>query len=124
MPEHTQSIDPTSIIIPAELRPLDGRFGAGPSKVRAEQVDFLASLGGSVLGTSHRQAPVKNLVKAVRSGLVEFFGAPVGYEAGLGNGGATAFWDIASFGLVRERSQHLAFCEVSSNCASATNAQP
>ena len=124
MPEHTQSIDPTSIIIPAELRPLDGRFGAGPSKVRAEQVDFLASLGGSVLGTSHRQAPVKNLVKAVRSGLVEFFGAPDGYEVVLGNGGATAFWDIAAFGLVRERSQHLTFGEFSSKFASVTKAAP
>ena len=124
MPEHTQSIDPTSIIIPAELRPLDGRFGAGPSKVRAEQVDFLASLGGSVLGTSHRQAPVKNLVKAVRSGLVDFFGAPEGYEVVLGNGGATAFWDIAAFGLVRERSQHLTFGEFSSKFASVTKAAP
>jgi phosphoserine aminotransferase len=115
--------------IPADLLPKDGRFGAGPSKVRPEQVDYLASLGTgalgeTVLGTSHRQAPVKNLVGAVREGLAELFSLPEGYEIILGNGGSTAFWDIAAFGLVRERAQHLAFGEFSSKFATVTNNAP
>jgi phosphoserine aminotransferase len=103
---------------------MDGRFGSGPSKVRPEQVDYLASLGRTVLGTSHRQAPVKNLVGAVREGLSELFSLPEGYEIILGNGGSTAFWDIAAFGLVRERAQHLSFGEFSSKFATVTNNAP
>ena len=110
--------------IPADLLPKDGRFGSGPSKVRPEQVEYLASLGTSLLGTSHRQAPVRNLVGAVREGLAELFSLPDGYEIILGNGGSTAFWDIAAFGLVRARAQHLAFGEFSSKFAAVTNNAP
>jgi len=110
--------------IPADLLPKDGRFGSGPSKVRPEQVEYLAGLGTTLLGTSHRQAPVKNLVGAVREGLSELFTLPEGYEIILGNGGSTAFWDIAAFGLVRERAQHLAFGEFSSKFATVTNNAP
>ncbi len=112
------------ITIPAELLPADGRFGSGPSKVRPEQIDYLGSLGRTVLGTSHRQAPVKNLVGEVRQGLRDLFSLPDGYEIILGNGGSTAFWDIAAFGLVRERSQHLAFGEFSSKFGNVTAAAP
>lgn len=112
------------LTLPAELLPKDGRFGSGPSKVRPEQVEYLASLGTTVLGTSHRQAPVKNLVRAVREGISELFGLPDGYEVVLGNGGSTAFWDIAAFGLVRERAQHLSFGEFSSKFASVTSNAP
>ncbi|MER7073481.1 phosphoserine transaminase [Terrabacter sp. NPDC000476] len=116
---------PTSpITIPAELLPADGRFGSGPSKVRPEQIDHLVALGRTVLGTSHRQAPVKALVGDVRQGLRDLFGLPEGYEIVLGNGGSTAFWDIAAFGLVRERAQHLAFGEFSSKFASVTKGAP
>ncbi|KGN42054.1 phosphoserine transaminase [Knoellia aerolata] len=113
-----------AISLPADLLPTDGRFGSGPSKVRPEQVEFLASLGTTVLGTSHRQAPVKNLVKSVRTGLADLFSLPEGYEVVLGNGGATAFWDIAAFGLVRERAQHLAFGEFSSKFGAVTANAP
>ena len=113
----------TSITIPANLLPKDGRFGAGPSKVRPEQLDALAA-SAKLLGTSHRQAPVKNLVGSVRSGLSEFFRAPEGYEVVLGVGGSTAFWDIASFGLVENKAQHLSFGEFGSKFASATNKAP
>ncbi|WP_404384916.1 phosphoserine transaminase [Knoellia locipacati] len=113
-----------AITIPSDLLPADGRFGSGPSKVRPEQVEFLASLGTTVLGTSHRQAPVKNLVKSVRSGLADLFSLPEGYEVVLGNGGATAFWDIAAFGLVRDRAQHLAFGEFSSKFGAVTSNAP
>jgi phosphoserine aminotransferase len=116
--------DPTTIVIPADLKPADGRFGCGPSKVRPEAVAALAAVGGSLLGTSHRQAPVKNTVKRVRQGLNALFSVPEGYEVVLGNGGATAFWDIASFGLVRERSQHLHFGEFSSKFASVCKGAP
>ena len=112
------------LTLPVDLLPKDGRFGSGPSKVRPEQVDYLASIGTTVLGTSHRQAPVKNLVGAVREGISELFSLPDGYEVVLGNGGSTAFWDIAAFGLVRERAQHLAFGEFSSKFASVTNNAP
>ena len=114
----------TSITIPANLLPKDGRFGAGPSKVRPEQMDALAAASAKLLGTSHRQAPVKNLVGSVRSGLSEFFRAPEGYEVVLGVGGSTAFWDIASFGLVENKAQHLSFGEFGSKFASATNKAP
>jgi phosphoserine aminotransferase len=112
------------LTLPAELLPKDGRFGSGPSKVRPEQVEYLASLGTTVLGTSHRQAPVKNLVGAVREGISELFSLPDGYEVVLGNGGSTAFWDIAAFGLVRERAQHLSFGEFSSKFATVTSNAP
>lgn len=114
----------TSITIPANLLPKDGRFGAGPSKVRPEQMDALAAASSKLLGTSHRQAPVKNLVCSVRNGLSEFFRAPEGYEVVLGVGGSTAFWDIASFGLVENKAQHLSFGEFGSKFASATNKAP
>jgi len=116
--------DPATLSIPAELLPQDGRFGCGPSKVRPEQVDYLASLGRSVLGTSHRQAPVRNLVGQVRAGLADLFSLPEGYEIVLGNGGSTAFWDIAAFGLVRDRAQHLAFGEFSAKFGSVTQNAP
>lgn len=114
----------TDLKLPDDLLPADGRFGCGPSKVRPEQVAALSALGTTVLGTSHRQAPVKNLVKAVREGLSELFQLPEGYEVVLGNGGSTAFWDIAAFGLVRDRAQHLAFGEFSAKFASVTKGAP
>jgi phosphoserine aminotransferase len=113
-----------AITIPDHLKPADGRFGAGPSKVRLEALQALAATGTSLLGTSHRQAPVKNLVGRVREGISSLFSLPEGYEVVLGNGGATAFWDIATFGLIRERSQHLSFGEFSSKFASAAKAAP
>jgi phosphoserine aminotransferase len=112
------------LTIPADLLPADGRFGSGPSKVRPAQVEALTAIARTVLGTSHRQAPVKNLVAAVRSGLSTFFDLPEGYEVVLGNGGATAFWDIAAFGLVRDRAQHLSFGEFSSKFAAVTRKAP
>ncbi|MDN3481775.1 phosphoserine transaminase [Arthrobacter sp. APC 3897] len=110
--------------IPAELLPRDGRFGAGPSKVRPEQLEALSRAGTNLLGTSHRQAPVRNLVGSVREGLSSLFRAPDGYEVVLGVGGSTAFWDVASFGLVREKAQHLSFGEFGSKFAAATNKAP
>ncbi|QDY89161.1 phosphoserine transaminase [Arthrobacter sp. UKPF54-2] len=114
----------TSITIPANLLPKDGRFGAGPSKVRPEQIQALSAAAETLLGTSHRQAPVKNLVGSVRTGLSDFFRAPEGYEVILGVGGSTAFWDIASFGLVENKAQHLSFGEFGSKFAAATNKAP
>lgn len=116
--------DTSQLQIPAELLPADGRFGAGPSKVRKEQVDAIAAAGSTLLGTSHRQAPVKNLVGSVREGLKQFFAAPEGYEVILGVGGSTAFWDVASFGLVRSKAQHLSFGEFGSKFAKATDKAP
>jgi phosphoserine aminotransferase len=116
-------VSDTSITIPANLLPKDGRFGAGPSKVRPEQMEALAA-ASQLLGTSHRQTPVKNLVGSVRNGLSQFFRAPEGYEVILGVGGSTAFWDIASFGLVENKAQHLSFGEFGSKFASATNKAP
>lgn len=110
------------ISIPTNLLPLDGRFGCGPSRVRPEQVSFLASLNPGVLGTSHRQAPVKNLVKSVQEGLAELFRIPDGYEVLLGNGGATAFWDSAVHSLIEKRSQHLTYGEFGAKFASAAKA--
>ena len=112
------------IQIPAELKPADGRFGCGPSKVRPEAVAALAAQGSTLLGTSHRQAPVKNLVKRVREGVAQLFSLPEGYQVVLGNGGSTAFWDIAAFGLIRNKSQHLSFGEFSSKFAAAAKAAP
>ncbi len=118
------SVDPATIVIPADLLPADGRFGCGPSKVRPEQLDALVAAGDTVLGTSHRQPAVKNLVGSVRSGLTELFSLPNGWEIVLGNGGSTVFWDIATFGLISERSQHLVFGEFSSKFAEASAAAP
>ncbi|GAB3885042.1 hypothetical protein GCM10027612_19760 [Microbispora bryophytorum subsp. camponoti] len=112
------------IVIPADIKPADGRFGCGPSKVRPEQLAALADAGAKVMGTSHRQKPVKNLVARVRAGLTDLFSLPEGYEVVLGNGGTTAFWDIASFGLIREKSQHLNFGEFSSKFATVAKKAP
>jgi phosphoserine aminotransferase len=116
--------DTSQLQIPAEFLPADGRFGAGPSKVRREQVEAIAAAGSKLLGTSHRQAPVKNLVGSIREGLKDFFAAPEGYEVVLGVGGSTAFWDVASFGLVRSKAQHLSFGEFGSKFAKATDRAP
>lgn len=116
--------DAAPLTIPADLLPQDGRFGCGPSKVRPAQVDYLTSIARTVLGTSHRQAPVRNLVGQVRDGLSDLFSLPDGYEIILGNGGSTAFWDIAAFGLVRQRAQHLAFGEFSAKFGSVTQKAP
>jgi phosphoserine aminotransferase len=113
-----------SIIIPDNIKPLDGRFGCGPSKIRPEALAALSASGNSILGTSHRQKPVKNVVKRVREGLTSLFNLPEGYEVVLGNGGSTAFWDIATFGLIEERSQHLVFGEFSSKFAAAAKEAP
>ena len=118
------SVDPATIIVPADLLPSDGRFGCGPSKVRPEQVDAVVAARSTVLGTSHRQPAVKNLVGSVRAGLTELFSLPDGWEILLGNGGSTVFWDVATFGLIRDRSQHLVFGEFSSKFADAANAAP
>jgi len=112
------------IQIPADIKPADGRFGAGPSKVRVEALDALAATGTSLLGTSHRQAPVKNLVGRVRAGIADLFQLPDGYEVILGNGGSTAFWDVATHGLIENRSQHLTFGEFSSKFAKAAKLAP
>jgi phosphoserine aminotransferase len=118
------SAEQTQLTIPAELKPADGRFGCGPSKVRPQALARLAGEGAAVMGTSHRQAPVKALVGEIRSGLKELFGAPDGYEVALGNGGATAFWDAAACGLVERRSQHLAFGEFSAKFAQVCKEAP
>ncbi|WP_238147725.1 phosphoserine transaminase [Rothia uropygioeca] len=112
-----------NIVIPENILPVDGRFGAGPSKVRPEQVDAVVS-AQNILGTSHRQAPVKNLVGSVRSGLSNLFGLPEGYEVILGTGGATSFWDSATFNLVRSKAAHLSFGEFGSKFAAATDKAP
>jgi phosphoserine aminotransferase len=111
-----------TLTIPADLLPADGRFGCGPSKVRAEQVAALVEAGPTLLGTSHRQAPVKNLVGDVRERLSELFRLPEGYEIVAGNGGSTAFWDAAAFGLIERRSQNLAFGEFGGKFAKAASA--
>ena len=113
-----------AITIPDALKPADGRFGAGPSKIRVDALQALADTGSSLMGTSHRQAPVRDTVGRVREGIAQLFGLPEGYEVVLGNGGATAFWDIATFGLIRERSQHLSFGEFSSKFAKAAQQAP
>jgi phosphoserine aminotransferase len=119
----TESANP-AIVIPADLKPADGRFGCGPSKVRPEQLSALAESGATYMGTSHRQKPVKSLVGRVRSGLAELFSLPEGHRVVLSNGGTTAFWDAAAFGLVREKSQHLSFGEFSSKFAKVTAKAP
>jgi phosphoserine aminotransferase len=114
----------TAFQIPPAIRPADGRFGCGPSKVRAEQLAHLAGAGSALMGTSHRQAPVRELVGRLRAGLAELFALPDGYEVVLGNGGTTAFWDAAAAGLVRERALHLTFGEFSQKFASVTKGAP
>jgi phosphoserine aminotransferase len=114
----------TELQIPTELKPRDGRFGSGPSRVRPAQLEHLAGAGAAVMGTSHRQKPVKRVVAQIRSGLRELFSLPDGYEVGLGNGGTTAFWDAATCGLVRERALHLAYGEFSSKFAACTRGAP
>ncbi|MFI9454599.1 MULTISPECIES: phosphoserine transaminase [unclassified Amycolatopsis] len=116
--------DAPELTLPADLKPADGRFGCGPSKVRDEQLANLAKSGATYLGTSHRQKPVKSLVGRVRAGLSELFSLPEGYEVVLGNGGTTAFWDAAAFGLVRERAQHFTYGEFSSKFATVTKGAP
>jgi phosphoserine aminotransferase len=111
------------LTIPADIKPKDGRFGCGPSKVRPEQLQALAA-AGDLFGTSHRQAPVKNLVGRVRDGLRQLFALPDGYEVILGNGGSTAFWDAAAFGLVDKKSLHLTYGEFSSKFASCVAKNP
>ncbi|HET8602671.1 MAG TPA: phosphoserine transaminase [Marmoricola sp.] len=117
MPDHV-------LQIPASLKPADGRFGAGPSKIQLGHLDALAATGTSLMGTSHRQAPVRALVGQVRDGLAALFSLPEGYEVVLGNGGSTAFWDVATHGLIRQRSQHLSFGEFTSKFAKAAAAAP
>lgn len=112
------------ITIPSDLLPADGRFGSGPSRVRPAQMDALLAANPGIIGTSHRQAPVKNVVGRVRRGLAELFSLPEGYEVVLGNGGSTAFWDVAALGLVRRRAQHLVLGEFSSKFAKETAAAP
>ena len=115
---------PDALRIPSDLLPADGRFGSGPSKIQTAHLDALAATGTSLMGTSHRQAPVRSLVGRVRTGLADLFALPEGWEVVLGNGGATAFWDAAAFGLIRERSQHLTFGEFSAKFATAVARAP
>jgi phosphoserine aminotransferase len=120
----TTAIDPATIAIPSHLLPADGRFGCGPSKVRPAQAEALRSVATSLLGTSHRQKPVKSQVGRVRAGLAELFALPDGYEVILGNGGSTAFWDAATFGLIGDRAQFLTFGEFGSKFAKAARTAP
>src|SRR5215216_508744 len=114
----------TTPVLPGDLRPGDGRFGSGPSKVRQEAVDALAAAAPTFLGTSHRQAPVRGLVGRIRAGLAELFDLPDGYEVALGNGGSTLFWDLATFSLIERRSQHLVFGEFSAKFAVPFGSHP
>jgi len=112
------------IHLPAELRPSDGRFGSGPSKVRQEAVAALAAAAPTYLGTSHRSNSVRSVVGLVRAGLTDLFALPDGYEVVLGNGGAACFWDVATFGLIERRSQHLSFGQFSASFAACAAAAP
>jgi phosphoserine aminotransferase len=116
--------DMTQLLIPDDLKPVDGRFGCGPSRVRPEALARLAGDGAAVMGTSHRQKPVKALVADIRAGLGELFSAPDGYEVALGNGGATAFWDAAAFGLIDHYPLHLVYGEFSGKFAQVTKQAP
>ena len=109
----------SEIIIPNNLLPADGRFGCGPSKVRPAQLAAFATAGAELMGTSHRQAPVKHLVKRVQDGLMDLFHNPEGYEIVLGNGGSTAFWDVAAFSLAQAKAQNLVHGEFGNKFASA-----
>jgi len=114
----------TVLQIPEELKPADGRFGSGPSRVRSAQLAHLAGPGAAVMGTSHRQKPVKDLVADIRAGIGDLFSIPDGYEVALGNGGTTAFWDAATCSLIRERALHLAYGEFSAKFAACTRGAP
>jgi phosphoserine aminotransferase len=116
--------EPAKIVIPAAMLPADGRFGSGPTKIRDTQIEALAAAGRDLLGTSHRQAPVRKLVQRVREGLATLFALPDDYLVVLGNGGTTAFWDVAAFGLVSGRAQHLSFGEFSAKFAKVTGSAP
>ncbi|HYN75259.1 MAG TPA: phosphoserine transaminase [Candidatus Limnocylindria bacterium] len=116
--------DPADVVIPVDLLPADGRFGSGPSKVRPEQVAALSALSTTYLGTSHRQKTVKSQVGRLRAGLGDLFDLPEGYEVVLGNGGSTAFWDAATFGLIEDRAQFLTFGEFGAKFAAAAKAAP
>ncbi|HTY71019.1 MAG TPA: phosphoserine transaminase [Actinomycetes bacterium] len=118
------ALDPTAIQIPADIKPSDGRFGSGPSKVRPAQVEALAAVATTYLGTSHRQKTVRAQVQRLREGLAQLFSLPEGYEVVLGNGGSTAFWDAATFGLIQDRAQFLSFGEFGSKFAAAAKAAP
>ena len=113
-----------TLTIPPELKPADGRFGCGPSKVRPEALAHLAGAGAAVMGTSHRQKPVKSVVGEIRASLRELFSLPEGYEVALGNGGTTAFWDAAAFGLIERRSAHMAYGEFSQKFANVAKGAP
>lgn len=117
-------IDATTIEIPAGLLPRDGRFGSGPSKIRPEQLDALAAVGRTLLGTSHRQAPVRGVVRRLREGLTELFSLPDGYEVVLGNGGSTAFWDLATFSLITDKAQLCVHGEFGTSFANAVRQAP
>lgn len=121
---HPSDSSEPSTRIPNELLPADGRFGAGPSKVRKEQIEALTALSVSVLGSSHRQEPVKSIMRSIKTGLHSLFTLPAGWEVILGNGGASFFWDAASFGLIRNRSEHLVFGEFSSKFADIVSRAP
>jgi phosphoserine aminotransferase len=116
--------EPGKIVVPVGLLPSDGRFGSGPTKIRDAQLEAVAAAGRTLLGTSHRQAPVRSLVQRVREGLAALFGLPDDYLVVLGNGGTTAFWEVAAFGLVSRRAQHLSFGEFSAKFAKVTQAAP
>ena len=107
----TECLPVTTPVIPRDLLPADGRFGCGPAKIRPEAVAALSAEGAALLGTSHRQAPVRGLVREVREGLAALFGLPDGYEVVLGNGGSTTFWDVAVCSLIERRSAHGSFGE-------------
>jgi len=114
----------SNLVIPAGLKPKDGRFGSGPTKIRPEQLTALTGPGAAYLGTSHRQPPVRSLVQRIRGGLAELFGLPADYTVALGNGGTSAFWEMATFGLIREHSQHLSFGEFSAKFAALAARAP
>jgi phosphoserine aminotransferase len=114
----------TELRLPDELKPADGRFGSGPSRVRDAQLDYVRGSGAAIIGTSHRQKPVKQVVGRVRAGIAELFSLPDGYEVVLGNGGTTAFWDAATCGLILDRCLHLVYGEFSSKFAGCTRGAP
>lgn len=114
----------SELVLPADLLPTDGRFGCGPSKVRPSQIEAITAGASTIIGTSHRKPAVKNLVGSIREGLSELFSLPEGYEIVLSLGGATAFWDAATFGLIEKKSAHLSFGEFSSKFAKAAAAAP
>src|SRR5256885_159564 len=106
-----------ALVIPAELKPADGRFGSGPARIRPPPPAAPAGPGPAYLGTSHRQPPVRSLVRRIRVGLAELFGLPADYTVALGNGGTSAFWEMATFGLIREHSPPLSFGQFSARVA-------